>query len=157
MRLWEIFQTENDDYILLQKKAIRLVSQSSYNAHTDPLFAELNVLKFPDLHEYACTKLALKIIDKSAPIGVRECFNVVEPSEMLRSRMTTSLEVPTCKTDTTMRMVSYTVPKIFFTLPCFLKEQTPFYLKDAFFSIKMDKYGSFECNNTKCYSCTLSN
>ena len=34
---------------LLQKKAIRIVSFSQYDAHTLPIFAKLNIIKFSDL------------------------------------------------------------------------------------------------------------
>ena len=33
----------------MQKKAIRIVSGASYNAHTEPLFKKLQVLPLPDL------------------------------------------------------------------------------------------------------------
>jgi len=32
-----------------QKQAIRIISGSKYNAHTEPLFKKLNILPFPDL------------------------------------------------------------------------------------------------------------
>ena len=35
--------------IKLQKKAIRIVSNSKYNAHCDPIFKEIEILKFEDL------------------------------------------------------------------------------------------------------------
>ena len=35
---------------LLQKKAIRICANSSYNAHTDPLFHELKILKIDDIN-----------------------------------------------------------------------------------------------------------
>ena len=34
---------------LLQKKAIRIISFASFDAHTLPIFAKLNIIKFPDL------------------------------------------------------------------------------------------------------------
>ena len=40
---------------LLQKRAMRAVCYTKYNAHTEPLFKMCNVLKFNDLYE---TKLS---------------------------------------------------------------------------------------------------
>ena len=34
---------------LLQKKAMRIISFTSFNAHTLPIFAKLNIIKFPDI------------------------------------------------------------------------------------------------------------
>ena len=36
---------ENEKIFKLQKKAIRLISLAKYNAHTEPLFKTLNLLK----------------------------------------------------------------------------------------------------------------
>ena len=38
--------------IKLQKKAIRIVSNSKYNAHCDPIFKEIEILKFEDLFDF---------------------------------------------------------------------------------------------------------
>ena len=38
--------------IKLQKKAIRIVSNSKYNAHCDPIFKEIEILKFEDLVDF---------------------------------------------------------------------------------------------------------
>ena len=43
----------------LHKKAIRLIANGKYNAHTDPLFKKLNILKFKDLFELCNLKLLL--------------------------------------------------------------------------------------------------
>ena len=37
---------------ILQKKAIRLITQSQYLAHTDPLFSKLKLLKLDDLYKH---------------------------------------------------------------------------------------------------------
>ena len=38
--------------VLLQKKAIRIITNSNYNAHTDPLFKKTNILKFTDMVQF---------------------------------------------------------------------------------------------------------
>ena len=37
---------------ILQKKAIRIITQSHYLAHTDPLFSKLKLLKLDDLYKH---------------------------------------------------------------------------------------------------------
>ena len=37
---------------MLQKRAIRIVSNAGYNSHTEPLFRSNSVLKLCDLHQY---------------------------------------------------------------------------------------------------------
>ena len=42
--------TTLDRLIILQKRAIRLITYSNFCAHTNPLFSKLNILKFTDLY-----------------------------------------------------------------------------------------------------------
>ena len=36
--------------VILQKRVIRIVNKAYYNAHTEPIFKKLNLLKFQDIH-----------------------------------------------------------------------------------------------------------
>ena len=40
----------------LQKKSIRIICNAKYNAHTDPLFKELKMLKLNDMFQLQCLK-----------------------------------------------------------------------------------------------------
>lgn len=51
----------------LQKRAIRVVSGVKYNAHTDPLFKELNILKCQDIYKLQICKTYYKIENKICP------------------------------------------------------------------------------------------
>ena len=44
----------------LQKKAIRIMTASKYNAHTEPLFKQLNIMKVEDSFELQCLKFYYK-------------------------------------------------------------------------------------------------
>ena len=46
--------------INLQKKCIRNVAYRSFNSHTDPLFKNLEILKFQDLFKYNCSVFMYK-------------------------------------------------------------------------------------------------
>ncbi len=46
--------------ILKQKKAVRFVSKSKYNAHCNPLFSQLNVLKLQDLFQVSVSSFISK-------------------------------------------------------------------------------------------------
>jgi len=51
----------------LQKRAVRVVTNSRYNAHTEPLFKRLNILKIHDIHKLQIYKLIYKIVNCSLP------------------------------------------------------------------------------------------
>jgi hypothetical protein len=42
-------QSNINKILIIQKKAIRVITNSPYNAHTNPLFQQLRVLPFPSL------------------------------------------------------------------------------------------------------------
>jgi hypothetical protein len=87
--------------ITMQKKAIRTALGSAYNSHTDPLFGQTNTLKFADLMEYNNCKIAMSLVNYEAPIGLAECFRVIDPFngdeadyKNTRSRTEVSLYTP---------------------------------------------------------------
>ena len=52
-----------------QKKAVRAITNSKYNAHTDPIFKALNLLKLFDLYKVSVQKLILlSTLSQSAPL-----------------------------------------------------------------------------------------
>ena len=53
--------------IKLQKKALRIISISKYNAHTDPLFKKYRILKLPHLLKLQELKCYHKYINKKLP------------------------------------------------------------------------------------------
>ena len=62
-----IWGSKSETLFKLQKKAVRIISNAKYNAHTNPLFRKLNLLKMEDictLHDY---KFCYKLINKMVP------------------------------------------------------------------------------------------
>ena len=51
----------------IQKKVVRILSLSKYNAHTDPLFKHLRLLKMKDIHQLQQLKLYHKLINNQTP------------------------------------------------------------------------------------------
>ena len=54
---------------LLQKKAMRIISFASFDAHTLPIFAKLNTIKFPDLISFCnCLFIFKHFLSKSPSV-----------------------------------------------------------------------------------------
>ena len=60
---------------MLQKRAIRNVTKSAYNAHTEPLHKEQNILKIHDLYRLSILKFYFKLVNKNLP----HYFNSIAP------------------------------------------------------------------------------
>ena len=52
---------------ILQKRAIRILTSSKYNAHTEPLFKHLNQLKLSDIYTLNLLKFYYKFENNSLP------------------------------------------------------------------------------------------
>ena len=59
----------------LQKHAVRIITRSKYNFHTDPLFRKLNLLKSKDLFELNVLKLFYQYKKKSSPFYLSNMFS----------------------------------------------------------------------------------
>ena len=59
----------------MQKRAIRIISCSKYNSHTDPLFKNLNPLKLKDLFKLNVLKLYYKYKENILPFYISNIFS----------------------------------------------------------------------------------
>ena len=58
----------NDNHLhLLQKKALRLISNSNYIAHTEPIYKNLRLLKLTDMFPIAVWKFYYKLMNNQLP------------------------------------------------------------------------------------------
>ena len=52
----------------LQKKAIRIINHSNYNAHTDPIFKSRHLLKLEDIYKLQALKFYYKFVNNRLPV-----------------------------------------------------------------------------------------
>ena len=52
----------------LQKKAVRIITQSDYIAHTEPLCKQIRLIKLPNMFSWAVWKFYYKLINNQMPI-----------------------------------------------------------------------------------------
>ena len=58
----------------LQKRAMRIITCSKYNAHTDPIFKKLNLLKFSDIYDICLLKFYYKFKKNTLPLYFNDCI-----------------------------------------------------------------------------------
>ena len=58
----------------LQKKAVRIMTASKYNAHTEPLFKQFNIMKLEDSLSLQCLKFYHKLKGNSLPKYLADIF-----------------------------------------------------------------------------------
>ena len=61
------YQSNFKRIFLLQKKLIRIISKASFDAHTGPLFKDLQILKFHNIYKYHTSKLMFLFTNNLLP------------------------------------------------------------------------------------------
>ena len=97
----------------LQKKAIRLISNSKYNAHTGPLFKTLKCLKIDDIYVLNILKFYFKYCHRKLPEYLLS-FDFISRSNIHGHDTRASCKLITPKTRTKMadKCIRMMIPKI---------------------------------------------
>jgi hypothetical protein len=146
-------ETEINKLFTLQKKAIRALTHSHYNAHTDPIFGSLKQLKLKDIYGLNCAKLSHDIIKKRCPDSISTLFPIHNSCVNTRSSTVTNLYVPVVSSNSLARLPQVTVPRVWNQQPEALKTAMRSLMIANFKNIKIDEYNQFVCAKKKCYSC----
>ena len=149
----------NTDFLFkLQKKALRTITNSKYNAHTDPLFKKLNLLKICDIRQSFELKFFYKYQNQHLP----EYFshNFIQTNEEIHQRNTrnrTALTFPTHRHHHFETCLRYTIIKTINNLPQNLKILINTHSLQAFSThIKKHLINQYTtiCNIQNCYICS---
>ena len=141
----------------LQKKAIRLVCKTKYNAHTDPLFLKLNTLKVKDIFHIQCLKFFYNHENNNLPIYFKEFVvrNITGHTYNTRRRNDfRSLNINRTSTERTLRQA---LPKFIQNLPeSILNSVNTHSLQTVKRKLKLLYLGSYQtnCSIRNCYVCS---
>ena len=101
--------------ILLQKRAMRLVSNAQFLDHTTPLFARQNILKLKDLYQQRCAVFTYKIYSHQFPTSFSSEFKmtVLNLNHNTRSLAQGSLSIPAYRTSLKQKTLKYQSIKLY--------------------------------------------
>lgn len=102
---------------ILQKKAIRTVSKSNYNAHTEPLFKKLQILKLKDICTFQLSKIMYSFINISLPDPLMTMFTVNRHIHSHETRCLHQPHIQYRKTAFLSKTFIYLAPEIWYKLP----------------------------------------
>jgi len=69
-------KTNQNKLIIFQKKIIRIITKSTYNAHTNPLFKDLKLLKFLDIIDLETSKFIYLASKGRLPSSLNNMFTL---------------------------------------------------------------------------------
>ena len=124
------YQSNLDCLLKLQKKAVRIIAHSRYNAHTDVLFRMFRILKITDINKLQVLSFVARYKYVSQPIESRsfyERFCFVERGNNYETRSSGCLYVPPFRTNIRRFCIMCAGPRLWNSLPDFIEELTSFY------------------------------
>ena len=106
---------------LLQKRAIRIISQAQFLEHTTPLFASQKILKMEDLYKQRCALFTYKTYSHQFPTTFANDFKMtaLDHTHNTRSRSHGTLNTPAYRTSLKQKSLKYQAVKLYneFLLP----------------------------------------
>ena len=79
--------------VKLQKHAIRIINQASYNSHTEPLFKQSKVLALRELYEYETMLFMYKHFNNMLPSALNNMFTLNEKVNVLHNTRQSKLYI----------------------------------------------------------------
>ena len=139
----------------LQKKAIRLVFKTKYNAHTDNLFKVNCIPKFPDIYKIAALKFYHKYCNNKTPTYFQGIFSPLYGPHSHNTRNNPPRPQVSKKTYTS-KCIRYIIPKIVSITPSNITDKFKSHSLEGFgYYVKRfccDQYNDV-CNIFNCYIC----
>ena len=144
-----------NELFIIQKKAIRLVSNSHPFSHADPIFARLGLLKVHDLLSLERIIFAWKLKNRSQPVSFNSDFLEDQSEEnMGRRDDPNNFTMPTTEFKLLARTPAILICYDWNNLEPHLKTIGDLnILKNEFIKSKILSYALFDCPKRNCVSC----
>ena len=147
---------EHKRIFILQKKAIRIIYNSTYNAHTDPIFKKLKLLKVKDIFMIQSLKFYYKYSNNKLPGYFTNMFQNINEVHGHNTRASQSMYIPRTRHNKTSKSARYSIPEIINNFPIFIREKINTHSLNTI-KIHAKKYiidaYSTQCCRTHCYIC----
>ena len=152
-----IWYTHNSPLFKLQKKAVRIITNSKYNAHSEPLLKVVNFLKLEDIYYMNILKLYFKHCHRELPHYL-QVTDFLPKSEMHNydTRGKNAIHVIRTRTKILENYLRYKIPTVVnMTPPCILQKINTHSYQGFSLYIKnfVTNSYNFVCSVTDCYVC----
>jgi len=152
-----VWGSQCDRLFKLQKKAVRIITKSKYNAHISPLFKRLHILKLHDLCALHDLKFCYKFGNDLLPSYFSsKLFCRFSSSHIRLTRNRYNLPLPAVSHDFARCTISYKFPKTFNNMDASIKEKIDTHSFSGFKTYVKEKMlhnYSTTCNIHHCYIC----
>ena len=117
-----------------KKKAIQIITFSDYQAHTSPLFKELNLLTFVDIINLHTAMFMLQYRKGSLRPDFDGFFNLINGKHLHETRLASTFNhsLPFVRTNYGMFNIKFSGPRIWNSLDIFLKVSNKYSFKKKY-------------------------
>ena len=144
--------------IKLQKKVVRIISISKYNAHTEPIFKTLNLLKVTDILKLQELKLYYKFKQGSLPdYHLQMPFNDNTTTHNHNTRQQHDIHQPYARHEYAKRCLRFDLPQIINSTPSHILDKVYTHSLNGYsWYIKQSIIKSYQenCIIQNCYICS---
>ena len=144
----------------LQKKVIRNMTRSQYNAHTSGLFKRLKLLKYEDLCALHDLKFCFRVEHGNLPdFFMKLTRSVRVSSHNYLTRQNDALIPPQIKHEFARHSIAFRYPHMYNKMPPNIKDKIHTHSFEGFknyFKITTINSYSNQCNIQNCYTCNLN-
>ena len=129
---------------------------SKYNAHTEPLFKELEMLKVSDIFDVQCMKFWYKFVNKSLPEYFGTMFTFNNELYQIETRAQNQLHLFPTRTSSARNVLRHRIPDLLQEYPRAITQKAKTHSIESFVKLlKAYTIGSYsyECTAINCYSC----
>ncbi len=147
-----------DRIIKLQKPAVRIVSLSKYNAHTEPILKNLNLLKVKDILKLQELKFFYKYKNNMLPSYLQDMpFNPNVEKHTYHTRQKHDIQQPLAKHEFAKKCIRFDLPQIINSTPNIIKEKVFTHSLQGFsWYVKRYMLQTYQdiCTIENCYICS---
>ena len=137
--------------ILLQKKALRIISKEDIRAPTSPLFRNLKLLKFTDLVKLKCAIFMFKAHNNELPTNLQNKFSLVKNSEAYNLRCCDKFKTNFVRTTQMSHCISSYGVKLYNSLPMIITSKRHIVsFKKSYTKYLLDQYIETRLNDPVC-------
>ena len=139
----------------LQKKAIRIISKSKFNSHTEPLFRELSLLKFEHIFQIQCLSFYYNVINERIPDFFSKKFKLKSRMHYHETRQNNDIQIAGTRTTSAKQCIRQYIPTVLTSIPTLVSEKITTHRYAGFsryakqYFIQLYKY---ECVISNCYN-----
>ena len=147
-----------DRLIKLQKKIIRIICSSKYNAHTEPLFKTLKLLKLTDMMKLNTLKFYYKLKDGKVP-AYFESYKVLSQVDIhnRNTRFNNVINRNITRTVLQQKCLRNSLPVVLSSTPTNILDKVSTHSYNGYSNYIKDRYienYSMDCHIPNCYICS---